>query len=175
MKSLLLACFGVGALYGSTVTGPLYLANGQRFAGSCTISWPAFNTADGRPVLSGSNVVAVQSGALSVQLEPTDTAQPRFVYRVECSGAKQTQTEYWSVPTGGSWTVAQVRASMVSPSTLVQLGQINVTAIPAGTYCVQVAGGVIVALVPCNSGEATAQLFDVYGDFDASTGLFDAH
>jgi len=92
-----LACLAV-CQAGTVVTGPVYSANGEKITGSIRIAWPSFTSAGGRAVWAGSLTVIVVKGAFQVNLEPTDTAQPQFLYEVSGGFGKQ----FWAVPTSAT-------------------------------------------------------------------------
>lgn len=110
------------------IADTLLLPDGRAASGRLQVSWPAFHVGT-RYVPSGTMTVPVPaSGALSLSLEPTDTASPAGVsYTVRYylqSG--QTQTEYWQVPTSlTSVRVPQVRVTTVpTPNLVVALSQL---------------------------------------------------
>ena len=66
----------------TTVAGTIYTANGNLYNGTLLISWPIpFASADGHYNLIGPPIsIALSGGALSVPLEPNDTASPAGTY-----------------------------------------------------------------------------------------------
>jgi hypothetical protein len=98
----------------TTISDTVYRADGTRAGGTLLISWPAFTTADGHAVASGTNsAVLGTGGALSVQLVPNAGATPSgtfytVVYQLNDGTVK---TEYWAVPTTSPTTIAAVRTT----------------------------------------------------------------
>jgi len=100
----------------TTVSDVVYRANGQPATGTILVSWPAFNTADGKPVAAGELSVAIGAqGNVSVQLAPNEGGDPggtfyKAVYKLTDG---TTYTEYWVVPAASPTTVAAIRATVV--------------------------------------------------------------
>ena len=68
---------GAQAVTTTTVQGTVYLANGQAGAGTLTVSWPAFTTANGLAVAAdGTTVTIAPDGFVSVNLTPNVGATP---------------------------------------------------------------------------------------------------
>ena len=98
----------------TTVADTVYLADGTAAQGSLIISWPAFVTAGGVAVASGTTSVALGAGgALSVALVSNAGATPAGVYYsvVYQLGPGEVKTEYWMVPTTSPANLATVRAT----------------------------------------------------------------
>ncbi len=61
----------------TTVSDTVYRADGSTASGTVLISWPAFTTADAKPVAAGTLSVALgTAGTFSVQLAPNAGANP---------------------------------------------------------------------------------------------------
>jgi len=61
----------------TTISDVVYRADGTPAAGTLLISWPAFTTADGKPVAAGTKSVMLGAqGTLSVALAPNTGAIP---------------------------------------------------------------------------------------------------
>ena len=98
----------------TTVADTVYLADGTTAQGNLIITWPAFVTASGTAVASGSKNVALgANGALSVALVPNAGASPTGVYYtvVYQIGSGQVKTEDWMVPTTSPANLATVRTT----------------------------------------------------------------
>lgn len=96
----------------TTVTDTVYQASGSPAQGTLIISWPAFVTASGTQVASGStNVTLATNGTFSVALVPNAGATPAGVYytTVYQIGPGEVKTEYWVVPTTSPANLATVR------------------------------------------------------------------
>lgn len=92
----------------------VYLAGGTTAQGNLIITWPAFVTASGTAVASGSKNVALgANGALRVALVPHAGASPAGVYYtvVYQIGSGQVKTEDWMVPTTSPANLATVRTT----------------------------------------------------------------
>ena len=106
------------------ISDTLYRADGTPASGTLLISWPAFVTADGKPVAAGSmNLKIGPSGAINLPLVPTQGATPtgsyyKVVMKLD-DGASS--TEYWSVPTLSPTTLAAIRSSVVPASVALQV------------------------------------------------------
>src|SRR4051812_4600395 len=98
----------------TTISDSVYLADGAPAAGTLLIHWPAFVTAGGSAVASGSTSVKLgPSGSLSVGLMPNAGATPAGVYYtvVYQLGPGQVKTEYWVVPATSPASLATVRTT----------------------------------------------------------------
>ena len=115
----LLALFGMaGWMYAAspamtTVSDTVYRADGTRASGVVLISWPAFTTASGQPIASGSTSAKLGAeGALSVELVPNAGATPAGTYYTAVFQLEDSvRTEYWIVGTSSPTTLAQVRTT----------------------------------------------------------------
>src|SRR5439155_1047863 len=93
----------------TTISDVVYRADGTPAAGTLLISWPAFTTADGKPVAAGTKSVMLGAqGTLSVALAPNTGAIPAgtfytVVYQLNDGTVK---TEYWTVGTASPTTIA---------------------------------------------------------------------
>ncbi|MEO5936628.1 MAG: hypothetical protein ABIP81_05395, partial [Terriglobales bacterium] len=118
---LLMVLSGVAILFATpptmtTISDVVYRANGQPAAGTIVVSWPAFNTADNKPVAAG--VLSIQIGAegtVNFALVPNEGGDPggtyyKAIYKLTDG---TTFTEYWVVPATSPTTVAAIRASVV--------------------------------------------------------------
>jgi hypothetical protein len=73
---LTVAAFAAGPAMNS-VTDTVYRADGTPASGTLLISWPAFTTADGKPVAAGNLSVTIgASGAVAIPLAPNAGASP---------------------------------------------------------------------------------------------------
>ncbi|MGA7340409.1 MAG: hypothetical protein WBX18_07425, partial [Terracidiphilus sp.] len=82
----------------TTVTGTVYLANGQPGSGTLVLSWPSFTTAAGQLVAADSTTVTIPSdGFVSVNLAPNQGATPSGQYytAVYYMSDGSTNTQYW--------------------------------------------------------------------------------
>ena len=107
----------------TTVTGTVYLANGQPGAGTLAVSWPSFTTAAGQLVVADSlNVTIPSDGFVSVNLAPNQGATPAGEYytAVFYMSDGSTNTEYWLVPAASSATLASVQAQVMPAAQAVQ-------------------------------------------------------
>jgi hypothetical protein len=98
----------------TTVTDTVYLADGTPAQGTMFISWPAFQTASGSPVVGGTTELTLATnGTFSVTLVPNGGATPAGVYYtvVYSLGPGQVKTEYWVVPTTSPANLAAVVAT----------------------------------------------------------------
>src|SRR5437660_5454251 len=99
----------------TTISDVVYRADGTPAAGTLLISWPAFTTADGKPIAAGTKSVMLGAqGTLSVALAPNTGAIPAgtfytVVYQLNDGTAK---TEYWTVGTTSPTTIAAVRTTL---------------------------------------------------------------
>jgi hypothetical protein len=63
------------------VSDTIYRADGTPASGTLMISWPAFNTADGKPVGAGTKHVKIGvDGVVNIELVPTEGATPAGTY-----------------------------------------------------------------------------------------------
>src|SRR5690242_15310945 len=104
----MLAVLAVSALaqvVTTQVTDPIYRADGTPAGGSVIVSWPAFTSAAGQAVASGSTSATLAAGGvLSVQLAPNAGATPMgtyytAVYHLDDGSVSR---EYWVVPASQS-------------------------------------------------------------------------
>jgi hypothetical protein len=131
-KLVLLALFCVRAYALTTVSETLHVYDGSLFNGDIVIMAPPLTTAAGAYVPKWQHRYTITSGALSIDLEPNDTALPSSttyeVYLYPASG--QSTVEYWYVPTSATpVTVGQVRlrfrpaaGTSITPGQIVQSG-----------------------------------------------------
>lgn len=118
------ALFALCALAQTTLSDRVYLQPGQKWTGQIMISWDNFTTADGKQLARGSTTVSVTSGALSVQLWPTDGASPAVIYTAHyltTAGPDRGKTwdEGWNIPASPSTVaLAQVRQWSTASNTL---------------------------------------------------------
>jgi len=116
-SSFRFAAFGAEPQSGApttTISDTVYMADGTTASGTLIITWPAFVTASGTSVASGSiNVTLGPNGALSVALVPNAGATPAGVYYtvVYQLGPGEVWTEYWVVPTNSPVNLAAVRTT----------------------------------------------------------------
>jgi hypothetical protein len=98
----------------TTVTDTVYQADGSAAKGNLIISWPAFVTASGAQVASGTtNTALASNGTFSVGLVPNAGAVPAGAYYtvVYQIGPGAVRTEYWLVPTASPANLAAVRTT----------------------------------------------------------------
>ena len=108
----------------TVVSDTIYRADGSPASGTMVIAWPAFITADGKPVAAGSKTVKIgANGAVSISLVPTQGATPSGTYyKVVLSlddGASS--QEYWTVPTLSPTSIAAIRSSVVPATVAMQV------------------------------------------------------
>ncbi|HWR13912.1 MAG TPA: LamG-like jellyroll fold domain-containing protein [Terriglobales bacterium] len=148
MKFGILACFGrsrigrgiVSALVAALVfimvggraeAGPattvvsdvVYRADGAPAAGQILLSWPAFVTADGKPVAAGTMSLGIGAGGnVTVALAPNEGANPSGTYYKVTLKLNDgtTSTEYWTIPRKSPVKVAEVRSQLAPASVAVQ-------------------------------------------------------
>ena len=90
-----------GSIATTTVTDTIYRADGTAAGGTVIVSWPAFSSAIGQTIPSGSTSVTIGAGgALSVQLAPNAGATPigtyyTVVYHLDDGTVSR---EFWVVP-----------------------------------------------------------------------------
>jgi len=73
-------------------------ANGKKFRGAVTVTWPTFTSPAGKLVLSGTQRVFSNNGQIQFELEPTPDC---VVYTAQYIGDGPVFSEYWVVPTTG--------------------------------------------------------------------------
>jgi hypothetical protein len=103
----------------NTVSDTVYRADGTVSSGTLLISWPAFTTADSKPVAAGNLSVAIGAdGKVSIPLAPNAGASPDGTYYrvVFQSSDGASHTEFWSVPAGTTTTIAAIRATVMPTS-----------------------------------------------------------
>lgn len=109
----------------TTVSDTVYRADGTAASGSVVISWPAFTTADAKPVAAGTlNLTIGTGGAFSVALAPNAGANPAGTfYKVVLSlNDGTTETETWVIPSSTTAvTIGAVRATVVPSSVALQV------------------------------------------------------
>jgi hypothetical protein len=115
----------------TTINDVVYRADGTPAAGQLVITWPAFTTADNKPVAAGEKTIALgPGGAINVQLAPNEGATPagsyyKVVYKLTNGiNSSTTATEYWTVPAasppGLNVTVGAIRAAVVAAQVAAQ-------------------------------------------------------
>ena len=108
----------------TTVNDTVYRADGTPAAGKLVLTWPAFTTADSKPVAAGEMTVTIgAAGALNVALAPNEGAVPagsyyKVVYKLSDG---TTSTEYWTVPAASPATLGAIRAQVVPSQMAAQL------------------------------------------------------
>ncbi len=108
----------------TTISDVLYRADGSPARGTLLISWPAFTTADNKPVAAGSMDVALgPNGEVEIELAPNAGANPagtyyKVVLKLEDGS---TSTEYWVVPASSPAEVAGIRSRLAPRSMAVQM------------------------------------------------------
>lgn len=108
----------------TTISDVVYRGDGTPAGGTLLISWPAFSTADGKPVAAGTKSVALgPGGALSVELVPNAGATPggtfyTVVFQLDDGTVR---TEYWTVPATSPATIAAVRTTLGSTGAAAQM------------------------------------------------------
>jgi hypothetical protein len=109
----------------TTVSDTVYRADGSAASGTVLISWPAFTTADTKPVAAGTLSLPLgPSGAFSVALAPNAGANPdgTFYKVVLKLDDGTTETEAWVIPSSvTAVTIAAVRATVVPSSVALQV------------------------------------------------------
>jgi hypothetical protein len=108
----------------TTVSDVLYRADGSAARGTLLISWPAFTTADNKPVAAGRLDVALGgNGELELQLAPNAGANPAGTYYkvVLKLDDGTSNTEYWVVPGTSPTTVGAIRTRVAPSSVAVQM------------------------------------------------------
>ncbi|HSA92502.1 MAG TPA: right-handed parallel beta-helix repeat-containing protein [Terriglobales bacterium] len=108
----------------TAIVDVVYRADSTPAGGTLFITWPAFETAEGKTVAAGSKSVTLGSGGtLNVSLVPNEGATPpgsfyKVVYQLDDGSTSQ---ELWSVPATSPTTIAAVRASIVSSGVAMQV------------------------------------------------------
>lgn len=108
----------------TVVSDVVYRADGTTAKGTILISWPAFSTADGKPVAAGSMSVKIGAGgAVNIALIPTQGATPSgTAYKVTIAlDDGSSSTEYWAVPALSPTTIAAIRATQVPATVAMQV------------------------------------------------------
>jgi hypothetical protein len=95
------------------VSDVVYRADSTPASGVVLISWPAFTTADGKPVAAGNtSVILGTGGSFSADLVPNSGASPAGAYyTVVFQLDDVVRTEYWLVGTTSPTTIGAVRAT----------------------------------------------------------------
>jgi hypothetical protein len=107
----------------TTIHDVVYRADGMPASGEALISWPAFTTADGAAVAAGSLSVPLKTGGvLDAALVPNIGSLPAstFYTVVFHLDDGKSSTEYWSVPSGTTVRIADIRSKIVPQSVAVQ-------------------------------------------------------
>lgn len=101
----------------TTISDTLFNADGTKFNGVVTISWPMFEASDTSVVAADSKTLQITSGILYVQLVPTTNANTAAVYTVQYSSLGVTQyMQTWAVPP--SVIPLRVRDVLVAPGSV---------------------------------------------------------
>ena len=120
-----------------------------------------FVAADGVRVEMQSSTFNIVAGAVTIPLEPNDTASPaNTAYNaVYLLNGSLRRTETWVVPTSSSpLRISSVAQAVAPPSTAaLQWGQMNAVGLADGTYCVTVLSQ-RVSLLPCTGGSSSLKL-----------------
>jgi hypothetical protein len=107
----------------TVVNDIVFRADGSPAGGQLLISWPAFISADGKPVAAGSMSLPIGvAGTVAVALVPNEGGSPAGTYyRVVLKlDDGTTTTEYWSVPKRSPVKVADVRSQLAPQSVAIQ-------------------------------------------------------
>ena len=117
-----LALFGCAAAVAAppltVVQDILFNADGTRFGGIATISWPAFEASDTSTISAHSITTQIVNGLLRVQLVPTTNALSPAAYTVIYNSNNVQFTEYWAVaPSSVPLRLGNVRIG--SPGTVI--------------------------------------------------------
>ena len=108
----------------TVIADTIYRADGSPARGTLLISWPAFSSADGKPVAAGTLSVKINSnGSVNVPLLPTEGATPKgTAYKVVLSlDDGSSSTEYWTVPALSPTTIAAIRSTQVPATVAMQV------------------------------------------------------
>ncbi|HEU5401215.1 MAG TPA: hypothetical protein VFU86_07655, partial [Terriglobales bacterium] len=110
------------AAHTTRISDTIYRADGLPASGTLVISWPAFTTATGEAVAAGRMNVAIgPDGAVDLSLVPNTGSTPASYYTVVIkSDDGVSRTEYWTVPSSTSSTVAAARSKVVPVSIAAQ-------------------------------------------------------
>jgi hypothetical protein len=130
LVSICLAILGVS--YYSQAQSPattlvndiVYRADGTPAGGALLISWPAFTSADQKPVAAGTMSVTIGAGgSVNLNLVPNQSATPGGTYYkvVLKLDDGTTTTEYWTVPSSSPAKIAAMRSSVVPSSVAAQM------------------------------------------------------
>jgi hypothetical protein len=100
----------------------VYRADGLPASGTLVISWPAFTSANREAVAAGRMTVPIgANGAVDVALVPNTGSTPASFYTVVVKSEDgSSMTEFWTVPSSTSSTVAAVRSKVVPASIAAQ-------------------------------------------------------
>jgi hypothetical protein len=107
----------------TAINDVLYRADGSPARGVLLISWPAFTTADGKPVAAGTkDVVLGTNGEVQIELAPNAGADPAGTYYKVVLKLEDgtTSTEYWVVPTSSPANISAIRSRLAPSSVAVQ-------------------------------------------------------
>jgi hypothetical protein len=107
----------------TTINDVLYRADGSPARGTLLISWPAFTTADSKPVAAGSKDVALgANGEVQMELAPNAGADPAGTYYKVVLKLEDgtTSTEYWVVPASSPAHISAIRSRLAPTSVAVQ-------------------------------------------------------
>ena len=102
----------------------VYRADGTPAGGTLLISWPAFISADQKPVAAGTMSATIGTGGwVNLNLVPNQGATPTGTYYkiVLKLDDGTTTTEYWNVPSSSPTTIAAIRSSIVPASVAAQM------------------------------------------------------
>ena len=108
----------------TTINDVLYRADGSPARGMLLISWPAFTTADNKPVAAGTMDVALgANGEVQIELAPNAGGNPAGTYYkvVLKLDDGTTDTEYWVVPGSSPAGIAAIRSRLAPSSMAVQM------------------------------------------------------
>jgi len=109
----------------TTVSDTVYRADGSAASGTVLISWPAFTTADAKPVAAGTLSIALGTGGtFSVALAPNAGANPdgTFYKVVLKLDDGTTETETWVIPSSSTPVkIATIRSTVVPSSVALQV------------------------------------------------------
>ncbi len=112
---------GQSSIATTTVTDTIYRADGTAATGTVLISWPAFSSATGQTIPSGSTSVTIATGGLlSVQLAPNAGATPigsyyTVVYHLDDGTVSR---EFWVVPSSSTPVHLSAVKSTVLPTSV---------------------------------------------------------